>query len=171
MLLKRYEWNLGQILRRKAMKKLIQNEGIETNFQIIIRGYLDQINKKNRKNNRQEFVESIFNSDYALCARGAGNYSFRFYEALSAGRIPLFINTDCVLPLDDIIDWKKYCVWVEEDEIERIDQLLLDFHHGLSNDDFINMQIKIRNLWIEWIEDEAYLGKFHLHLQRYIQRS
>lgn len=165
-LLQRYAWNSGQILRRKAMKKLMRNDGIKTHFKIMVRRFFPQ--KTRSETDRLEFVESIFNSDYVLCARGAGNYSYRFYETLSAGRIPIFVNTDCVLPLDDIIDWKKYCVWIEEDELEKIDELLLEFHDSLSEDDFIELQIKIRNLWLEWIQDKAFLSKFHIHLRRYI---
>ena len=29
----------------------------------------------------------------------------------------MFINTDCVLPFDEIIDWKKYVIWVDEKEM------------------------------------------------------
>src|SRR5205823_99398 len=49
---------------------------------------------------RQEFVDNLLGGDYALCVRGAGNFSYRFYEALSAGRIPVLVDTDCVLPYD-----------------------------------------------------------------------
>jgi len=73
--------------------------------------------------------------------------------------------------LDHIIDWKKYCVWVDECDIKRIDQILLDFHSGLSNDDFIELQHNIRTLWLEWIRPEAYLGKFHLHIETIQNRT
>lgn len=153
---------------KKGNEEIAANGGIKTDFHVVVKGYLKQSNQKKREINRQKFVDNIFNSDYILCLRGTGNYSFRFYETLSAGRIPVFVNTDSVLPLDDIIDWKKYCVWVEENEIERIDQILLDFHNSLNNVEFTEMQVKIRNLWFEWIQDKAFLNKFHLHLQRYL---
>lgn len=162
---KKYEWNRGQIVRKLCMDRLRVNPHITTDFSILIRGYINQPNQHIKELNHRKFIENMFNSDYILCARGAGNYSFRFYETLSAGRIPIFINTDCVLPLDDIIDWKKHCVWVDEQDINKIDQILLDFHHGLTNDDFVELQYNIRNLWLEWIRPEAYLGKFHQHIE------
>lgn len=58
-------------------------------------------------------------SDYVLCARG-GDFSYRLYETLSYGRIPVFVDTDCVLPYDSEIKWKDYCVWVDEKEVNRI---------------------------------------------------
>lgn len=163
-ILSRYQWNNGQILRKKAMVKLSESNLIDTDFEVIIRGYINQKNPERRDFNRNRFVNSIFNNDYTLCVRGAGNYSFRFYETLSAGRIPLFINTDCVLPLDSVIDWKKYCVWVEEGDIKKIDQILLDFHSGLSNTDFEELQTNIRKLWEERICTTA----FYRNLDKYL---
>jgi len=46
--------------------------------------------------------------------------SYRLYEALCCGRIPVFIDTDCVLPYDFMIDWKKYFVWVDQSELPLI---------------------------------------------------
>ena len=63
---------------------------------------------------RRAFVDNLRRSDYVLCSRGGGNFSYRLYEALSAGRIPLFVDTDCVLPFEDEIDWHALCVWVDE---------------------------------------------------------
>ena len=51
---------------------------------------------------RTGYVENLVASDYVLCARGAGNFSYRLYETLSCGRIPVFVDTDCVLPHEDV---------------------------------------------------------------------
>jgi hypothetical protein len=40
---------------------------------------------------------------YVVCPRGTENYSFRIYEALGRGKIPVIIDTDMVLPKE--IDW------------------------------------------------------------------
>ena len=167
----KYQWNKGQIIRRVAMEKLNKNRNIYNEFSIVIRGYINQTNQEVKELNYRKFVQNIFDTDYTLCVRGAGNYSFRFYETLSAGRIPLFVNTDCVLPLDDIIDWKKYCVWVEQEDINKLDQILLDFHNDLTNDDFEELQYNIRNLWLDWIRPKAYFGKFHHQLGRIIAKQ
>jgi hypothetical protein len=54
---------------------------------------------------RREYVNSVFGCDYALCMRGAGNWSYRFVDSLSAGRILVMIDTNCMLPLEDDTDW------------------------------------------------------------------
>ncbi len=78
-------------------------------------------------NVRQEYVHSMMESDYILCARGAGNFSRRLYEALSCGRIPVFVDTDCVLPYQSEINWKEYFVCGL-----RVGEKVAEFHGLLS---------------------------------------
>ncbi|HEX3069629.1 MAG TPA: hypothetical protein VHX14_13750, partial [Thermoanaerobaculia bacterium] len=56
---------------------------------------------------KREFVENIRDSDYVVCVRGSGNFSTRLYETLCMGRIPLIIDTDCVVPFAGLDEWKK----------------------------------------------------------------
>ena len=102
----------------------------------------------------------MFASDYVLCARGHGNYSIRFYETLSSGRIPVFINTDCVLPFEEWIDWKRYCVWVEEHEVARVAEKVAEFHDGLSDGEFRDRQRACRQLWSEWLSPLGFFTNF-----------
>jgi hypothetical protein len=99
----------------------------------------------------------MLNTDYMLCIRGAGNFSIRFYEALSAGRIPLLINTRCALPFDDRIDWRRHCVIVEERDLSRAATILADFHASLSFEQFRKLQAENRRLWEEWLEPLSFL--------------
>lgn len=96
-----------------------------------------------------EYYDNIVTSDYVLCVRGAGNFSVRFYETLMMGKIPIFVNTDCLLPFEDQINWKKHVVWVEWKDRKKIAQIISDFHQNLSNEDFIQLQLDNRKLWKE----------------------
>ncbi|RYY08150.1 MAG: hypothetical protein EOP43_00945 [Sphingobacteriaceae bacterium] len=113
---------------------------------------------------REEYVKNITDSDYTLCVRGYGNNSIRFFEALCCGRIPVFINTDCVLPFDFIIDWKKYCVWVEESEMSRIPEKILEFHNSKTPEEFKNLQVEIREIWKKYFTAEGFFQHLNLHL-------
>ena len=48
--------------------------------------------------NRAEYLASISESDLVACPRGDANQSARFYETLSAGRIPCVPDTSIVFP-------------------------------------------------------------------------
>ena len=105
----------------------------------------------------------MIDSDYVLCVRGDGNYSIRFYETLCCGRIPVFINTDCVLPYDFEIDWKDYCIWINQNELHLIDEKIAEFHEKISDKDFIDLQHECCKLWKNWLSPEGFFTNFHKH--------
>src|SRR6185503_19907515 len=71
------------------------------------------------KEARREFVSTTRAGDFALAPKGDGNYSVRFLEALALGRIPVLIDTDTELPLEDRIPYEKICVRVPARDIAR----------------------------------------------------
>jgi hypothetical protein len=166
--------------RVQAIRLLGRGSQVDTNF--LIRPYVMRPNRStalshsNRAlpsasdeshadaTSKREFFDNMMDSDYVLCSRGFGNYSYRLYEALACGRIPLFIDTDCVLPYDFAIDWKRYCVWVAESELGSIADRVSDFHQALSPGEFEELQLACRRLWEDWIGPEAFFARFDLHL-------
>lgn len=112
---------------------------------------------------RREYVWNMLESDYVLCVRGIGNFSYRLYETLSIGRIPVFVDTDCVLPLDFDIRWRDYCVWVDEGDIGRIGDRVLEFHESLNDGEFEERQRACRRLWETHISPQGFFQFFHRH--------
>jgi Exostosin family len=157
----------GHHIRSKALNYLSNSQKIETNF--VIRDKMvffdEAIDVEQKLRLRIEYVNSMVDSDYILCCRGRGNFSFRLFEALCCGRIPIFINTNCVLPFDFAIDWKKYCVWVESKELPQIAEKVIDFHNNLSPQEFIDLQHQCRSLWKEMLSTEGFFTNFWRHFQ------
>lgn len=135
------------LIRTKALELLVKDKRVEANFKIRDQFRAGAKTAEEQRQKSLEFFTNMLESDYVLCARGVGNFSKRFYETLAMGRIPVFINTDCVLPFDNIIDWKKVCVWIEEQDIDRIAEKLCEFHASISNEDFKELQRTCRHVW------------------------
>lgn len=119
---------------------------------------------------RREYVDNMLAADYALAARGsetwgptAGNFSYRLYEILSAGRPPLFVNTDCVLPFDEIVDWKAFTIWVDESELPDVADILVARHESLSAEGFLELQRECRRAWLEYLSPQGFFRNFHRH--------
>ena len=112
---------------------------------------------------RREYVQNMVGSDYVLCARGAGNFSYRLYETLSCGRIPVFIDTDCVLPCQSGINWKDYCVWIDEKQVHRAGEQVAEFHASLSDRQFHDLQRACRRLWETHLSPEGFFSQFGAH--------
>lgn len=147
----------GEALRTSALNLLAQNSGLESNF--IIRQnaiFFEASNPLQKKAVRMEYVQNIATSDYIFCCRGSGNYSNRLYEVLSCGKIPIFLDTDCELPWDSLIDWKQYCVWIEEKDLPNIAEKVIEFHNRLSPQEFLDLQHSCRQLWQNWLSAEGF---------------
>lgn len=61
---------------------------------------------------RRLFAESVLRSKFVLCPRGRATSSFRFYEVLAAGRVPVVIADDWVAPAGMNLD-EVAIVWPE----------------------------------------------------------
>jgi hypothetical protein len=108
---------------RTRIFKAIEKSGLDCNFNLLacFYGGTSQHDRRHMTpkhiNSRKRFLTNILNSDYLLCIRGAGNFSCRFEEIMSCGRIPLFVNTNCIVPQDKFINWKKHILIVESNII------------------------------------------------------
>ncbi len=149
--------NFGYLERRNAVRILQRNKNIETDFTITGDKEADDSHSRNL------FIDTVFKNPYTLCVSGFGNYSYRFYETLSAGRIPVFIDTDCKLPFEEFINWKNHVVWVEKKYIYCIDKILLDFHRQHKND-FKVIQQSNKKFWEEFLSPQQYFINIKAYL-------
>jgi GR25 family glycosyltransferase involved in LPS biosynthesis len=63
-------------------------------------------------------------SKFTLCPRGYGSTSFRLYEAMKFGSVPVYISDHFHLPYKDIIDWNDICILIPTEAINNIDNIL-----------------------------------------------
>ena len=136
-------------LRAKLVYSILNDKRINSNF-ILRKKYRAGVNSAKQKSKHKttiEFYDNMINSDYVLCVRGAGNFSVRLYETLAMGRIPVFINTDCILPHEDYLNWKDYVVWVDYKERNNVAQKVLDYHNNLDEIKLNEQFAKNRKFW------------------------
>jgi len=168
---------VGYAPRARAIRALKKSKAVGTN--VVLRGnggfnwacgyLLKEREASDVTLQRWEYLENLLGSPYALCVRGRGNYSLRFYEAMCCGRIPVFVNTDCVLPFEHMVNWKDYCVWVEERDIPHIGEILADFHANISSVRFKELQLACRRLWLDYLSPESFMRQLSTTFQ--LQRT
>jgi len=138
----------GIWLRAASMNRLARCERVETSFVVRDQYFGGPSTKdQDKQRARQEYVDNILDNDYSLCVRGWGNHSFRTYEALSLGRPLLFLDTDCVLPLEELIGYEEIAVRVPESDLMHMPERLLSFHHSLDESTFAKTQRRAREVW------------------------
>ena len=131
-------------IRQVYLDKMQNNTLLKTNF---IRRSAFWNGKPGDKQTIDEFNENLKSSEFTFCPRGTGNFSMRFYETLKAGRIPVIINEELVMPFKDgLIDWPSICVIVNPDE--DISQKIYDFW---KNNDIYEVQKKCANTYNEYM--------------------
>ena len=149
--------------RGSVLNFVRQNNKI--NSEILVRnGYCAGIDKEKDeialKRVRFEYFNNMMAGDYVICIRGKGNYSYRFYETLAMGRIPVLVDTDCSLPFLSLINWNKHCIIVDHHNVQNIGEIIIDYHSMLSESDFKKMQYNNRKLWEDMLVPEKFFYNF-----------
>ncbi len=162
----------GILFRERALASLSSTKDIETNFtaRSTYSGHVKTI-QGTVKNNREEFVANLRESDYALCVKGDANSSVRFYEALSMGCIPVFLDTACVLPLEDVINYRDFCVFVDWRDVDSIGQKLSEFHDGCTPERFQDMKKKARSAYRNHLRIDAFSKDLARQLRARVTRG
>ena len=97
---------------------------------------------------QNKFVETTCNSKFVLCPRGYGRNSFRFYEVLKLGSIPIYVWDDIEwLPYKkDVLDYNKFCISINIKELHTLKNKLSNIHSSEYNE-MISEYNKIKHLF------------------------
>lgn len=69
-----------------------------------------------------DYLQEIVNSHFVLCPRGIGTSSYRLYEVLSLGRVPIIISDDWVPP--EGVDWNSCSIRVAEGRVGELPEIV-----------------------------------------------
>lgn len=170
LFIRRYAvYRKGVFWREKAIRIFERSTKVKTNF-VIRTSYSGNIRTLvgDPVKNREEFVRNIIESDYTLVVRGDANAATRFYETLALGRIPVVIDTECMFPLEDKINYREFCVFINYTDINKAPDILADFHKNLSPEEFIAMQQKARYIFRNYLRHDAFSSHLAASLKEYV---
>jgi hypothetical protein len=141
----------GLWFRRQAIKILGRSPLVITNF-IIRRSYSGTAKtaELDLKQARLEYINNMLGSDFVLCVKGDGNFSVRFFEALSLGRIPLLVDTDCLLPLENLINYDEFVVKVDYRELAKLPAIVSEVYKNWSAEDYGAKQRRAREVFEQY---------------------
>jgi len=98
-------------------------------------------------NDSLKFYKNIKNNLYGLCVRGGGNFSFRLGEVLMMGRIPILIDTDCILPFPDLIPYDTNFIRIPIKKIDDMVNIIEKYHESHTKEELIQIQKENRLIW------------------------
>lgn len=147
----------GLYFRRRALEVLKSDSRIQ--LSAIVRSSFSA----NRKTveippevARREYVDNIKNNLFILAPRGDGNFSFRFFEALSAGRIPVLVETDNALPLEDRIKYDEFIVRCPSRSMSELPERIYRFWADRSDSELRDAQRKAREVFERYLYAPAF---------------
>ena len=143
---------LNSKFRNRTLEIFYRNKNIKTNY--IIRKYFWG-GKPHDPKVVNDFENNMMTSHFNICNRGNGNFSMRFYQTLSAGRIPILLNTDIVLPFDNEIDWNDIIILGDTEE-----ELLYKVLKYWNTKNILEMQAKCKEVYDTYFSN---LNKFLLY--------
>ena len=77
--------------------------------------------------NQTEYIEITRSSKFALAPRGYGRSSFRFFEILQMGTVPVYVWDDIEwLPYLELVDYSKFAISIHVSDLATLPQRLRD---------------------------------------------
>lgn len=101
---------------------------IRSNLYDVFRGRADCFIQNIRNGSSLEawdtMQQAMKASEFCLCPRGYAPTSFRLYEAMAFGSIPVYVSDEFITPYSEDVDWFSFCVLCYENEIEALPEKL-----------------------------------------------
>lgn len=91
----------------------------------------------------EEFKNITKRSKFALCPRGNIIQSFRIYEVLQLGCVPVIVTDVFSFPFKEFLDWREFSIIVPPSKIENIKDILRSF----TVDEYNNMLEKGKEIY------------------------
>jgi hypothetical protein len=144
----------GLIVRNYGIRKLVKGDfPLHLNKRSSF-ALLREHSEMKLSTERSEFLESMKSSNFAFCPRGDGNASGRFFEALSAGRIPVVPDTKVRFPLENSIKWDRWIVQVPM--FGDWNSILHSFIEKFDDDSYLSFQRDMREFFLQRLQAKSF---------------
>jgi hypothetical protein len=112
---------------------------------------------------RRHYGDIITRSKFVLCPRGYACSSWRLFETMKAGRVPVIISDQWVPPVGPA--WESFSIRVSQNRVAQIPEILERYESKAAT-----MGHLARKAWEEWFSQEAgfhRIVEWCLHLKQY----
>lgn len=107
----------------------------------------------------RRYATILRESAFVLCPRGGGTSTFRLFEAMMLGRVPVIVSDEWVPP--DGPRWERFSVRVREAQVAMIPAILREREAEAPT-----MGVAARTAWLEWFSERT---SFHTIIEWCLQ--
>lgn len=133
-------------------------------------GYIENTPEGRRR--RGEFLRSLQECKLQLTPCSIHNvFPYRFFEAMSAGRVPVLFCTDYVLPFKDKIDWDGCTFRYDADKSPEAGNIVKTILNKYSTEQLVEMGAKGREAWLKWLNRDKFNDLFKIAIEERMRRD
>lgn len=146
----------SSFLRERLLLAVASDRRLTSHLDIApkFHGHLDP---ELRAVRRQRYLEVVSTSLTALCPRGDGMNSIRFFETLSMGRIPVLIADGCLLPFASQIPYDRFVIRIAEGEVDQAPRIIRDWIERKTPDELLQRCREARSAWERMLAPESFM--------------
>lgn len=135
-------------------------------------GYIERDHPDEAKALKAAFKESMRVSRLSLCPASIHSvFPYRFFEAMSAGRVPVLFCTDFVLPWQDEIDWDACTFRFTEAESVDAGPLMRKIITTTGDKVLEEMGRKGRAYWDRWLNRDRFAELMYDAVERVMKKD
>lgn len=113
---------------------------------------------------KRYYAEVVDRSKFVLCPRGKATSSFRLYEAMSFGRVPVVLSDDWIAPAGP--DWESCSIRWPEGDVGALPRVLREREH-----EFEELSAAARRTYEEWFAPEQSFRRIADLCERLLDRD
>ena len=113
-----------------------------------------------------EWAQTASRSRFVLCPRGWGISSFRLYESLQLGAIPIYVHDDegAWLPYTELVTWSAFSLSLHERDLPQLGERIDALEDAGDTDRMLARVAELGHMWtydfmnryiIEWLREHA----------------
>lgn len=115
------------------------------------------------KSEFDHFIDTTKKSIFTICPRGYGKQSYRFYEAIQLGSIPIYIyDNEPYLPFLDEIDYNEFAITLNVNDIENLKEIL----ENKTNSEIESMLQRGKEIYDEYFTLDKVTKKIISYLEK-----
>ena len=119
---------------------------------------------------RQELFRRVTkDSLMVLCPPGIGPQSFRFYETLYYGRIPVLFTQAVRYPLEHLIEYDAFSFRIALEDVLETGRILKRILHEHSKEDMHERCVRACKTWNAFFREEVFFARLFTMIREYLQ--
>jgi hypothetical protein len=145
--------------RRQSLESCQRHGGLSMDVaaHVEFHGYYENDNPPDAKRRMEAYKKSLNESRVSLCGASIPSiFPYRFFEAMSAGRIPALFCDDYALPFANKIDYEKCCLLFRTGQAPDAGRLIREYLDKTPDAELIERGKYGMEMWQRWLNRDKW---------------